>query len=71
MKEIEVKCMPRDLVDNFEVDLALLKEAGDIIRVSVIGLDATKYDVHGHEDSVIASAVLPRAAVAESSDDEV
>jgi large subunit ribosomal protein L25 len=70
MKEIEVKCMPRDLVDHFEVDLTLLKEAGDIIRVSDIGLDDTKYDVHGHKDSIIASAVLPRAAVAESTEDE-
>jgi large subunit ribosomal protein L25 len=26
MKEIEVKCLPKDLVDSFEIDLSRLKE---------------------------------------------
>ena len=63
MKEIEVKCLPRDLVDHFDVDLSLLKNSGDHIRVSDIGIDIKKYELHGQEDRIIASAVLPRAAV--------
>lgn len=64
MKEIEVRCLPRDLKDHFDVDLSLLKEAGDVIRISDLGLDSEKYDISGYElDTVIASATLPRAAV--------
>ena len=33
IKEVEVKCLPKDLVDNFEVDLTLLKEIWDNIKV--------------------------------------
>lgn len=65
MKEIEVKCLPRNLVDHFDVDLSLLKEAGDAIRVSDLGLDSEKYEIIWSEDDLIAAATLPRAVVAE------
>lgn len=71
MKEIEVKCLPRYLTDHFDIDLALLKEAGDVIRISDLGLDSEKYDISGYEeDTVIASATLPRAAVEEDESEE-
>lgn len=62
-KEIEVKCLPRNLVESFSVDLSVLKEPGDIIRVSDLGLDPEKYELITSEDDVVASATLPRAAV--------
>jgi hypothetical protein len=65
MKEIEVRCMPSDLVDHFDVNLEMLKEPGDFIRVSDLNLDMKKYDIHGLEDSVIVSAILPRTVVEE------
>ena len=34
VKQVEVKCMPTDLVDSIEVDLALLEKTGDNIKVS-------------------------------------
>ena len=72
MKDMEVKCLPRNLVDHFDVDLSLLKEAGDTIRISDLALDAEKYEILGNQDDVIATATLPRAAVAEdeASDEE-
>lgn len=69
MKEIEVKCLPRNLVDHFDVDLSALAVAGDSIRVSDLGLDAEKYEVQANEDDVIASATLPRAVVAEEDEE--
>lgn len=68
LKEIEVKCLPRNLVDHFNVDISVLENAGDVIRVSDLGLDTEKYELITPIDDVIASATLPRAAVA--SEDE-
>lgn len=65
MKEVEVKCLPKDLVDHFEVDLSSLKAEGDVIRVSDLSVDAKKYDILAHAEEVIATASLPRSAVAE------
>ena len=65
ISEIKVKCRPRDLVDHFNVDISLLKEAGDVVRISDLALDEAKYEIEGHHpEDVVASATLPRAAVA-------
>ena len=68
MKEIEVKCLPTDLVDHFDVDLSLLAKEGDVIRVSHLGINTSKYELSAHMDDVVATATLPRAAVAEESE---
>ncbi len=60
VKEIEVSCMPRDLVDSFEVDLSALKEMEDVIRLADLNIDTKKYDVHNlHEDDAIVVAAKP------------
>lgn len=59
IKEIEVKTLPRNLVDAIDVDLTNLKEMGDTIKVSDLGLDAEKYEVLTNEDTVIVSASKP------------
>ncbi len=69
LREIEVKCLPRDLVDHFDVDISVLNAAGDAIRVSDLGIDTEKYELITGEDTLIAAATLPRAEVA--ADDEV
>jgi hypothetical protein len=33
MKDVEVKCLPRDLVDHFDVDLSKLEEIGSMIKL--------------------------------------
>lgn len=53
MKDIEVRCLPRNLVDHFDVDLSLIVEAGDVIRVSDLGLDAEKYEISAHAEDVV------------------
>ncbi|MCH2188254.1 50S ribosomal protein L25 [Candidatus Gracilibacteria bacterium] len=58
MKEIEVKCQPADLVDNFEVDLSKLVEMGDSIRVSDLGI-SDKYDIQVNANEIVAAAAKP------------
>lgn len=60
VREIEVSCMPRDLVDGFDVDLSALKEMDDVIRLSDLGIDTEKYDIHNlHSDDAIVVASKP------------
>lgn len=63
LKELEVKCMPNDLVDNFEVDLSSLKEVGDAIKVRDIIVDTNKITVLTPEDEVVVIASASRAQI--------
>lgn len=58
IKEVEVKCLPKDLVDSFEVDLSKLEEAWDVIRISDLGL-SSKYEVLSNESDIIVAAIEP------------
>ena len=58
IKDIEVKCLPADLVDNFEVDLSALVEIDDTIRVSDLKL-WDKYNVQIPENTIVVSAAAP------------
>ena len=57
VKEIEVSCLPKDLVSSFDVDLTLLKKEEDVIRLSDLAIDTTKFDIHNlHAEDAIAVA---------------
>ncbi len=71
IKEIEVKCMPRNLVDHFNVDLSLLKEVGDAIRISDLGLDLEKYELLIDIEETVAIASAPKVEVVEEVVEEV
>lgn len=62
LKSIEVKCLPKFLVDGFDVDLSELKEAGDSIRVSDLNLKSD-YTVLNKADDVVVSAAKPKKVV--------
>lgn len=54
-KEIEVSCLPKDLVESFEADLSKLAKIGDTLTIADLGLDTAKYDIHANLDDAIAS----------------
>lgn len=58
VKEIEVKVLPKDLVDSIEVDLSILKEMGDSIKISELNIDSKKLEVLT-VDTVVVSANKP------------
>jgi len=58
-KEVEVKCLPRFLVENFEVDLAKLAEIGDSIKVADLGLNPEEYELLTGEDETLVVASAP------------
>lgn len=59
LKSLTVKCLPADLVESFEADLALLAEAGDNISVKDVQV-SDKYKVINPANEVVASAVKLR-----------
>jgi len=61
--DANITCLPRDLPGFIEVDLSAL-EVGHSIHVSALKLPAGVTVVtHGRKDPVVATAVVPRAAV--------
>lgn len=58
MKEVEVKVLPKDLVDSFDVDISSLVEIGDSIKLSEIAIDSSKFEILT-SDTVIVSVSMP------------
>ncbi len=58
IKEIEVKVLPKDLVDSFVVDLSKLVEIWDVIRISDLEI-SDKFEIHANSDDIVVSANKP------------
>lgn len=58
IKELDVKVLPKDLVDSFEVDLSKLVEIGDVIRISDLAI-SDKFEIHANDDDIVVSANKP------------
>ncbi len=69
-KEIEIKCLPKDLLENIEVDLSLLKDFDDVIKISDLNIDTSKYEVVSPMDTVIAIAAKPKKVTEEETTTE-
>lgn len=60
MHELEVKCLPADLVDSFTVDISGMTAIGDVIHVSDLKIDTSKFEVLAHAEEAIVVAQAPR-----------
>ena len=60
MHAVEVKCLPKNLVDAFEADLSKLENLGDIIHVRDLDIDMKKFDILSDLDGAIVSIHLPK-----------
>lgn len=65
LKQVEVKCLPTDLVDSFEVDLAKLEKVWDNIKVSDLNI-SSKFEVLTSTDEVVAIAAKAKVEVVET-----
>jgi len=68
-KEIEVKCLPKDLVDHFDVDLSVLKDFEDNIKVSDLNL-GDKFEILTPADEVLVLVAKPKAETSEEDNNE-
>jgi large subunit ribosomal protein L25 len=60
--EVDISCLPKDLPEFIEVDLAQL-DVGHSMHVSALKMPAGVSVVTQKTDPVVATAVVPRAAV--------
>ena len=70
LNEITVKCLPKDIVEHFEVDISELK-IGDAIHVSALKL-GKKFEIMNSPDDTVVSAYATRVveeAPAESTEE--
>lgn len=59
LKEVEVKCLPKNLVENFDVDLSVLKNIWDSIRISDLKIDTEKFTLLNNTYDIIVAANSP------------
>ncbi len=59
LKAVEIKCLPKDLIDSIEVDLSVLENMGDSIRVSDLKVDTSKIEILTKSGDMVASSNLP------------
>lgn len=59
LRTLDVQCLPGDMVDEFELDVADL-HVGKTLRVRDVKIDAAKYKVLSDPDQVVAAVAVPR-----------
>lgn len=59
VRQLEVKCLPTDLIDSIEVDLSLLEKTWDNIKVSQLKV-SSKIEILTPQDEVIVLAAKPK-----------
>jgi large subunit ribosomal protein L25 len=71
MNELEITCLPKDLPEFIEVDLASL-QAGHSLHLSALKLpEGVEADVPKGEDPTVATVVIPRVLTAEEEAAEI
>jgi large subunit ribosomal protein L25 len=58
-RELEIQCLPKDLVESFDVDLSLLKKIWDSIKVSDLNIDTKKYSILTNIWDIVVMASEP------------
>ena len=59
IEEVEVRCLPKDLVSTLEADLSILKTFDDAVKMANLVLPAGVEIVDYKEDQVIAKVLAP------------
>ncbi len=56
MESVSVKCLPGDLLDNFEIDLAKLEKIGDTIRISDLEIPKSYELLSGLGEPIVSAS---------------
>ncbi len=66
INSLEVECLPSDLVDHIDIDVAVLAGYEDVIKVGDLTLPQGLKLVHNNAEDVIAMVVEPKVEVEET-----
>jgi len=65
INELEVECLPNDLVDHIDVDISILNTFEDFIEVKDLAIPSTMKVLHHNPDDLVVSVAAPKAQVEE------
>lgn len=60
LESIEVKCLPKDIVDAFEIDISALDHMGKTLHISDMKIDAKKFHVISHAEEAVVTVHAPK-----------
>lgn len=60
--EVEVKCLPRHLIKEIEVDISSIEELGSSVKVKDLNVDEEKHELLEEADTLILSVLAPKTA---------
>lgn len=60
LEAIEVKCLPADIIEAFELDISGLDHMGKSLHVSDIQIDSKKFHVLSHSEEAVVSVHAPK-----------
>ncbi|MBU1089275.1 50S ribosomal protein L25 [Patescibacteria group bacterium] len=60
--EVEIKCLPRDLLKKIEVDISNLEEIGASVRVKDLPIDREKHEILEEEDAMVILIIAPKTS---------
>ena len=60
LESIEVKCLPKDIVDAFEVDISALDHMGKTLHISDVKIDTKKFQVLNHTEEAVVTVHAPK-----------
>ncbi len=61
INELEIECLPNELVDHIDVNISVLNTFDDVIKVSDLSLPVGLKLMHHHNDDVVAMVVEPKS----------
>ncbi len=62
---LDVKCLPADIIDAFELDISSLDHMGKTLHVSDLVVNTKKFNVLSHAEDAIVSIHAPKKIVEE------
>ena len=65
INELEVECLPSDLVDHIDIDISVLATYDDVIKIADLVLPSGFRLTHNHPSDVVVVVVEPKAIVEE------
>ncbi|MFA5131171.1 MAG: 50S ribosomal protein L25 [Patescibacteria group bacterium] len=65
INELEVECLPSDLVDHIDIDISVLATYDDVIKIGDLVLPETFRLTHNHPSDVVVVVVEPKVQVEE------
>lgn len=60
LEAVDVKCLPTDIVDAFELDISTLDHMGKSLHISDLVVDTKKFHVMNHAEDPIVSVHAPK-----------